>query len=428
MSETDLSPKAVRRRERVILFCLAAVHFTSIVDFMVIMPLGPQLKETLGLSQARFGMIVASYTYAAGLAGLVATVTLDRYSRRTAFLTIFTGFIVGTALCGFAAGYGSLLAARFLTGAFGGILGGIAMAIIGDVFPENRRGAATGHLMTAFAIASAAGVPLGILLGTHYGWQTPFRVLAILCLPVFALGYLYLPRLDAHRTDAPAETAGARLATIFTEPNHLRAFVLMTALTFGAFAVFPYMANYLVFNVGVPRERLLWVYVAGGLASLFVSPWIGRLADRYGKLRVFRSVAPINAAMFLILTMLPPVPVALAVLTTAGLMVSNVGRMVPAMALITSSVIPRLRGGFMGANAAVQHVAAGLGTTVAATILGDAEKSQRIEHFPIVGAIAAVVSLSTLVLAGRLKTVAIAPSAQSPEIVGEAILATEGGL
>ena len=427
MLDGEISAAAVARRERVILFCLAAVHFTTIIDFMVVMPLGPQLEKALNLGPARFGMVVAAYTYAAGLAGLVATVTLDRFARRTAFLTVFAGFILGTLACGLASTYATLVIARFLTGAFGGILGGIAMAIVGDVFPENRRGAATGLLMSAFAVASVAGVPIGLMLGLNYGWQAPFQVLAALCVPIFVLAAFNLPRLDEHLAHHVDEAPLARLKTMFSHPNHLRAFALITALTFGAFAVFPYMSPYLVFNVGLRENQLPFVYIVGGLLSLVGSPLIGRLADRHGKLKVFRYVVPINAVLFLTLTVLPPVPVFVAVILSGLLMVSNVGRMVPAMALITSSVEPRLRGGFMGANAAVQHMAAGLGTSVAAAILAQ-PKDQPIQHYPIAGALAAVVSLSTLFLAGRLRTAAIAPAAESPQILGEAILATEGGL
>ena len=162
---TSAPPQFTRRRERLVLLVLAAVQFTSIVDFMVVMPLGPQLARDLGLSPARFSLIVSSYTYSAGLAGLLASVLLDRHARRPAFLALFAGFLAGTLACGLAPTYGWLLAARVLTGAFGGVLGGLAMAVGGDVFPESRRGAATGTLMSAFALASVAGVPAGLALG-----------------------------------------------------------------------------------------------------------------------------------------------------------------------------------------------------------------------------------------------------------------------
>src|SRR5437660_3769265 len=150
MSIDTTWPDFSRGRERLILLVLATVQFTSIVDFMVVMPLGPQLERELGLTPARFGLIVSSYTYAAGLAGLFASVFVDRFARRTAFLGIYSGFLAGTLACGLAPSYEWLLAARVLTGAFGGILGGLAMAIVGDVFPESRRGTATGVLMSAF--------------------------------------------------------------------------------------------------------------------------------------------------------------------------------------------------------------------------------------------------------------------------------------
>jgi predicted MFS family arabinose efflux permease len=272
-----------------------------------------------------------------------------------------------------------------------------------------------------------AGVPLGLMLGLNYGWQAPFLALAALCLPVFLLAARALPRLDEHLAHVSPDSPLDRFRSMFSHPNHIRAFVLMTALTFGAFAVFPYMSPYLVFNVGLRESELPYVYIAGGALSLFGSPLIGRLSDRYGKLRVFRYVVPANAALFLGLTMLPPVPVLTAVALTGLLMVSNVGRMVPAMALIVSSVEPRLRGGFMSANAAVQHMAAGLGTSTAAMILTQPPE-QPIQHYPVAGTIAAVASLSTLFLAGRLRSASIAPAAESPEIIGEAILATEGGM
>ena len=108
--------------ERVVLLTLAAVQFTSIVDFMVVMPLGPQLMRTLGIGPARFGLVVSSYTFAAGVAGLVASSLIDRFGRRAAFLTLYAGFLVGTLLCGLAPSYATLVAARVATGAFGGIL------------------------------------------------------------------------------------------------------------------------------------------------------------------------------------------------------------------------------------------------------------------------------------------------------------------
>jgi DHA1 family inner membrane transport protein len=399
----DVEPTYSPGRERLILFVLASVQFTSIVDFMIVMPLGPQLERELGLTPATFGRIVSSYTYAAGVAGLFASVFVDRFARRTAFLAVFAGFLLGTLACGLAQGYEWLLAARVLTGAFGGILGGLALAIIGDVFPERRRGWATGVLMSAFAVASVVGVPLGIALGHHYGWHVPFVALAVLGMPVFAAAAASLPRLDRHvNGDRPPPFV--HLWDVFTEPNHLRAFALTVALMFGGFTVIPYLSPYLVSNVGVTEGELAVVYIAGGVLTLVGSPIAGRLADRYGKLLVFRWVSPLFALAVLWAANLPPVSLAMASAVMAAVMVTSAGRMVPAMAMITSSVHPSRRGGFLGANSAVQHVAAGVGASVGGVILTKHEG--KLEHYPVVGLISVGGTLLSLWLAGRLRIVA----------------------
>jgi DHA1 family inner membrane transport protein len=408
MPATEPGPR-LTRQERLILLVLSTVQFTSIVDFMVIMPLAPQLKRAIGLTTDRFSLVVAAYTVAAGLAGLMSTLFLDRFARRPTYLVLFAGFLIGTLACGIAPDFISLMAARALTGAFGGILGGMAMTIIGDVFPENRRGTATGILMMSFSMASVLGVPIGLTLGQEYGWHIPFLVLAALCVPFLILAACVLPRLDGHLKGQVREESLAHLKAIFLEANHLRAFALMSALMISGFSVFPFLSAYLVSNVGVDEKHLRWAYVAGGIVTLVGMPTIGRLADRFGKLRVYRFVVPANAALLLTVTSLPPLPLAVVLLVMSATMLSNGGRMVPAMAMITSSVLPRLRGGFMGANSAIQHLSSSLGVLVAGFILYEPANGP-IERYSVVGLMAAAVALSTLWLAGRLRLVAAAPA------------------
>jgi MFS transporter, DHA1 family, inner membrane transport protein len=396
MQEADEERRGVRRRELIVVLILAAVQFTTIVDFMIVMPLGPQLMRTLEIGPAEFGLIVSSYTYAAGGAGLVASAIVDRFARRTAFMALNAGFLLGTLFCGLAPTYEILVAARIATGAFGGILGGMAMAIIGDVFPEERRGRATGALMTGFSLASVAGVPLGLYLGTNHGWHVPFVVLAIGGLPALLLTWLALPRLDAHVGKQHAHPLRSVTET-FAHANHLNAFALIVALMIGSFTVFPYLSAYLVSNVGMTEQELPLVYIAGGALTLVAAPIVGRLADRHGKLRMFRLIAPASAVMMVVITHLPAIPVAAAVAVFGTLMVCNVGRMIPAMAMVTSSVEPRRRGAFLSANSSVQHIASGVGANLG-------------------GLIAAVTTLASLWLAGRVRMAEVAPAASAEDL------------
>lgn len=396
-----------RGRERLVLLILAAVQFTTIVDFMIVMPLGPQLMRTLEIGTAKFGLVVSSYTFAAGAAGLVASSIIDRFARRTTFMVLYSGFLLGTFFCAIAPNYELLIAARTLTGAFGGILGGMAMAIIGDVFPENRRGRATGSLMTGFSLASVAGVPLGLFLGTNYGWHIPFVALAIGGIPALLLTPLALPPLNAH-VGRPHSHPLRSLVETFSHANHLKAFALIVALMVGSFTVFPYLSAYLVANVGMTEQQLPLVYIVGGALTLFAAPVVGRLADRYGKLAVFRLIAPGSALLLLVITHLGSVPTAVAVTVFGALMVCNVGRMIPAMAMVTSSVEPHRRGAFLSANSSVQHIAAGFGSYLGGIIVTQSADGQ-IQHFGAVGWIAAASTLLSLWLAGRVRNADAVP-------------------
>jgi predicted MFS family arabinose efflux permease len=391
------------QQELLILVTLAAVQFISIVDFVVLMPLGPQLMRAFEIGPAKFGVIVSSYTFAAGVAGLLAAMLVDRFSRRTAFLTFYAGFLAGTLCCGLAPSYSALVVARVITGAFGGIIGGMAMAIIGDVFPEERRGRATGALMSAFALASVVGVPIGLELGRLFGWHTPFLVLVACGVPILGIAAFVLPPLRGHIRSGSSRPLAALVET-FANVNHLNAFALIVALTIGGFAMIPYISPYLTANVGVLESELKYVYIVGGAVTLVVAPVVGRLADHYGKLLIYRIIAPLSGLLMIAIGYLPPVHVAVAVTVVGGLIVTNAGRMVAAMAMVTSSVVPARRGGFMSANSAVQHIASGVGAFIGGLIIIQAPNG-KFERFGLVGWFAAICTLLTLWVAGRLRVV-----------------------
>src|SRR5262249_6500635 len=152
---------------------------------------------------------------AACVAGLVASSLIDRFGRRAAFLTLYTGFLVGTLLCGLAPSCATLVAARVATGAFGGVLDGMATVIIFDVFAVERRGRATGALMPASALAAVGG-PFGFYLGTELGWRAPFLLLAGLGCPVLAVAARAFPPLRGHLGHGPSRHPLRSLAETFS--------------------------------------------------------------------------------------------------------------------------------------------------------------------------------------------------------------------
>jgi DHA1 family inner membrane transport protein len=391
----------MKSRESAILLSLAALQFIGLVDFMIVMPLGPQLLDDLGIDAERFSWVVSAYTLAAGVAGFVAAPWLDRLPRRPAYLVATAGLLAGTVACGLASSFPELLATRCVTGGFGGVHGGLALTIVADVFPPERRGRAMGRLMMSFAVASVVGVPLGIALGTRFGWQVPFFALGILGVPLLGLAAWSLPTF-AHHADEPRRHPLAHLIELLTLPAHVLGYSLIAMLMFGAFSVIPFISTALVANVGVTQGQLPIVFIAGGVLTLVMTPLAGRLVDRVGALPVFCGVVPLSAAMMLAITHLPAVGIWGAAPLTAALMATNSSRMVTATSLVMASIEPRRRGGFMSIKSSIQHMACGLGTTCAGKII-DGGAGEPLRHFGAVGMVAAGLTIASLVLASRVR-------------------------
>jgi predicted MFS family arabinose efflux permease len=388
------------RREWMFLLVLAAVQFTHLLDFVIMMPLGPQFKTDLHLSDQWFGFLVSAYAFSAALAGLLAAWFIDRFDRKTALLGLYAGFTVGTLCCALAPNYPLLLAARALTGAFGGVVAACILAIVGDAFPGARRGRAMGAIMSAFSVASIVGVPAGLYLANLVDWRAPFVALAGLSAVVFVLVFLVLPPMRGHLVRG---RTAAHLWSVFLEPSHLRAYLLMIALVLSTFMIVPYLASYLVANTGRTNEELPYVYLCAGLTTLVTMSLVGWLSDRFGKLLMFRSLALFTMVPILLVTNLPPVALATALLVSTLFMVTTSGRMVPAMALITASATPRNRGSFLSVNASVQQAAAALASSLGGLLLGQGANGE-ITRFPLVGGLACAATLASIWLAGHLRT------------------------
>jgi DHA1 family inner membrane transport protein len=389
-----------RRQEAITLFALSALQFINIVDFMIVMALGPELLADLGINAQQFGWVASSYTLAAGVAGLAGATMLDGIGRRTAYVMLSIGLLLGTVGCGFADSYVTLLIARCVTGAFGGVHGAFSMAIVAELFPQERRGRATAILISSFAVASVVGVPLGLALGHAFGWQKPFLMLAALGTPFVLLAGWAMPRMADHLGEETHEPL-AKLRHTLTVPAHRRGFLFIASLVFGTFAVVPYLSTSLVANVGVETASLPIVYVIGGLLTLAATPLTGRLVDHSGARQVFRVIAPLAAALLLASTLLPKVGLWGSVPVIAALMAVNSGRMVAAMSLIMESVDPKQLGGYMSVHSSVQHLGSGLGTLLSGLFLvgGDGVPLQ---HFGMVGVVASAVSLGSLWLGERV--------------------------
>lgn len=377
-----------------LLLVLALVQFTHIMDFMVIMPLGDTLMNAFSITPRQFSLIVSSYTLSAGVAGLASAFFIDRFDRKTALFFVYTGFVAGTLFCALAHSYEVLLVARMITGFFGGIQSALILAIIGDVFPYEKRGSAMGTVMAAFSAAAVIGVPAGYFFGIKFGWNVPFYIITVIGLLVITLIYIKIPSLRDHLKEKYSPLANRRfLLSIFSNKNLLVALLFTVTLILGQFTVIPFIAPFMERNVGFEPMEVTYIYLCGGALTLFTSPLIGRLSDRIGKKQTFTLFAVLTLLTILVITNLGSIPVVVALIITTLFFIFTSGRMIPATTLVTSVVPPANRGSFMSLNSSVQQFAAGISALIAGLIVRESELNGELINFDKVGYLAAGVSV-----------------------------------
>ncbi len=402
-----MHPPLTPQRERYLLLTLAGIQFSHVLDFMIMMPLGPILIAEFGITTHEFGLLVASYSFSAAASGLLAATFVDRFERRRLLLSMFALFGLATLACGLAPGYATLLIARGLAGAFGGVMGALVQTMIGDVIPFERRARAGSMVSAAFSVSTVAGVPLSLWLANHFQWRAPFVFIAVLVALFILTGLRVLPEMRRHIAGKQAHPFAA-MFIVLRDANHLRALLFSALIIFSGFTVIPYITLYSVHNVGISLHDIPLVYLAGGAATLVTARLIGYWADLRGKIEVYRLIATAALLPLLVVTHIGVVPLWLWLVCTTSFFVLVSGRMIPAMAIITSAAQPGLRGTFMSLNATTQALAMGLASTLAGFIISQ-DNAGHIADYGTVGYVAVTANLLAVWFVSRIAMHGAAP-------------------
>jgi len=396
-----IQPPLTQQRENYLLLTLAGIQLIDILDFMIMMPLGPILISSFGMSTNEFGLLVSSYSFSGALSGLLASTFVDRFERKRVLLTIFVLFGLSTLACGLSPGYSTLLAARGLAGVFGGVIGAMVQTIVGDVIPFERRARASGVISTAFSVSTVAGVPLSLWLANHIGWRAPFILIAVLAVLFTIIGLRTLPDLRQHISTDRRAHPFAEIFAVMRDVNHLRALLLSALIIFSGFTVIPYLTLYAVRNVGISQQDIPFVYLAGGAATLITARRIGHWADLLGKVKIYRLVATAALLPLFVVTQIGIVPLWMWLILTTTFFVLVSGRMIPAMAIINSAAQPKLRGTFMSLNATIQSFSMGVATTLAGFAITQNSTGQ-IVGYATAGYIAMMANVLAIMFVSRI--------------------------
>ena len=417
--------------EWVLLLVLAAMQFTNVLDFVIMMPLEPKLQDDLHINHAQFTLVVAAYGFSAGASGLFAAKLLNRYDRKKSLLLLYAGFAIGTFLCAVAPDFFVLLFGRAVAGGFAGVMGANVLTIVADVFSESRRATAMSVVMSSFSVASIVGIFVGLETAEYAGWRAPFLGLVLLCLPTLVLAWCILPPLRAaiwNRTPVPPGVRLLRGDPESASSPRSSAYDIR-ALILGSWTILPTLAAYLVKNLHWPDADLRWVWLCGGAASLLLMTPTGWLADSHDKLTVFRVIGLLCIVPVLLVTNLPETSMPVVLLVTTLFMVATNVRWVPVMAMISTSAAPHQRGPFMSVNASVQQIVMGVASVISGLLVVEREvvgesgvTTKQLFGYPLVGLLAAASMIAAVFLAGRLRRAPHEETQPAPEAVVEPII------
>jgi len=383
--------------QALVIVLLALTQFTVVLDFMVMSPLGDMLMKSMELNTKQFGLAVSVYAFSAGAAGLLTAGFADKFDRKKLLLFFYVGFIAGTLFCGLASTYPMLIAARLITGLFGGVIGSISLAIVADLFHLQQRGRAMGFIQMGFGASQVLGIPISLYIANHWGWQSPFLMIVGLATIIGLLLLLKLQPVTQHLELKTEKTAIKHLWHTLRLREYRTGFLLTALLSIGGFMMMPWGSAFAVNNLHVSYEQLPLLFMASGIAALIIMPLIGKLSDKIDKVKIFTVAALSMMVIIVIYTNLTPVPFLLIITLNILMMTAIMSRIIPAMALV--SALPKMqdRGAFMSINSSLQQIAGGIAAAVGGMIVVQKTKTSPLQHYDILGYVIVVIIILNII-------------------------------
>jgi len=397
--------KKFTRYQVLVIALLGLTQFTVVLDFMVMSPLGDMLMKSMSLTTSQFGFAVSGYAFSAGFSGLLTAGFADRFDRKKLLLFFYIGFIAGTLFCGLATTYPMLIAARIMTGLFGGVIGSISMAIMADLFPLHQRGRAMGFMQMGFGASQVLGIPISLYIANHWGWQSPFLMIVGLATIIWLVILVKLEPVTKHLELKTEKTAVKHLWHTIKQRHYRIGFLLTALLSLGGFMMMPWGSAFAVNNLHVSYEQLPLLFMVSGIASLIIMPLIGKLSDRIDKAKIFTIAAIWMMVVVVIYTNLPPVQFPVVMMMNILMMIGIMSRIVPAMALV--SALPKMqdRGAFMSINSSLQQIAGGIAAGVGGLIVVQKTKTSPLQHYDTLGYVILVIIIANIIMIYRVSNV-----------------------
>ena len=400
--KTDTAKIPFTSYQKFVIFILAITQFSVILDFMIMSPLGDMLMKALSLKPNQFGFAVSAYAFSAGISGLLTAGFADRFDRKKMVIVFYSGFIIGTLLCGLAPTYHLLLAARVITGVFGGVIGSVSMAIITDLFDIHHRGRVMGFIQMGFGASQVLGVPISLYIANIWGWQAPFLMVATLGLVIVVSIIFKLQPVTKHLALQHDRSPLMHLWHTVAKRNYRIGFMATAMLAIGGFMMMPFGSAFAINNLHISQAQLPILFMVSGVSSLIIMPLVGKLSDKVDKFTIFAFASIWMMIVVVFYTNLSVSPLWLVIIFNILMMMGIMSRMIPSTAL--ASAIPDIqdRGAFMSINASLLQISGGFAAFFSGLIVVQKDKNSPLEHYNTLGYVVIGVSIITIFLLYRV--------------------------
>lgn len=349
-------------QERLAVAALALTAFALNLNTNVLGALLPFLPAELGVGRSEGGYLVASAALGSAVGALLIGPLAVRLGRRLALVVGLLVFVVASLLHGLAGSLWSLGLLRAAAGLAVGIAYAAASALVAEVVPYQRRGAAMGWFNAGMFLAIPVGLPASIALAQHAHWSSIFGLQALVGALGVAAALVALP--VGRVVEQP------RAMRVLLRAPAVRAGLLATLLHVGSFFTTVQLATKWLDESGtLPRAQQVWLWIGLGAASVLGSAFLGRRSDRVGKRRFVLVTSLVLVVCFLLLALWSWPPGLLLV----GLVLATIAaaRTGPLQALVSGLVAPGELAALMGLRGAVMQCGV-LGFALVSVPLGEA--------------------------------------------------------
>ena len=367
-----LSGEPNRLEPYIIVFTLWLLVFSSASQTMILSPILPRIGDELAIPDALLGTLISVYSIMVGIFAILAGPVSDKVGRRQILILGCTSMAIALFMHGLVTGYYSFITVRIVAGCAGGMLSGAAVSYIGDYFPYERRGWATGWVMSGSAFGQIFGIPMGILMADRWGFRSPFYLFAITMALTVLLLFLRVPQPDVLRSKhrLSVSKAAADYMAMVRRPDIAWAACAYFVMFLGVSIFVIYLPTWLERSVGLTGNQIALMFVVGGVANVLTGPNAGKLSDKIGRKGIIlMSCVGLSILMFLTTRVITgPVPAYVFFFFTMILVAMRIS---PFSALLTALVSDERRGSLMSLTVALGQVGFALGGAIAGPLYAD---------------------------------------------------------